>query len=431
MNDTQSTWYRLDNAAKIFPEVYSKREPHVFRIQIALKEEIESDILQTAVNNLLARYPMFKVKLKRGLFWIYLDQNDKPFNIQEMPYRVCGLMDFPKQNDYLFRVLYRKNTIAVETFHTLTDGTGLSEFVKSLTYEYLKIKGYDITPDNLIRTTAEKPLSRESEDSSKTYYSNKNNKRSKEKKAFRIKGTETPDNELKVLSLTLSTKELKALAKENNATITEYIVAVMTYAVYKTHIQYRTQVNGSQYPIKVGLPVNLRTRFPSETMRNFVNIISVEIPTPHDDIELQDILSITKQEIKEKTTKEELTRIMSEYVSYEKNILVRLLPSILKKYVLKIGYSMLGSKLNSLSLSNVGLVKFPVSMEEHIEDMAFMVGASRNNHINVGIITFKDKFKLTFNSNIMETSVHKEFVRHFTRLGLEAILESNYMEENL
>ena len=431
MSDKHNRWYRLDNAAKIFPEVYSKNEPHVFRIQIALKEKIQPDILQTSVNNLLERYPMFKVKLRRGLFWIYLDRNDKPFYVQQMPYRICGLMDFHKQNDYLFRVLYRKNTIAVETFHTLTDGTGLSEFVKSLTYEYLKLKGYEVTPDNLIRTTVEKPLKKESEDSSKTYYSSKNNKNEKESVAYRVKGTETENNEIKLLSAIFSTKEIKDLAKQHNATITEYIVAVMAHSIYKTQIEHRTQIKGNDKPLKIGVPVNLRTRFPSITMRNFVNIISVVIPSNKDGITIDDMLKATQKEIKIKTTKEELTRIMSEYVSYEKNILVRLIPSILKKYVLKVGYHLLGSRLHSMSLSNVGLVKFPPSMEPHIEDMAFMVGASKNNHINVGVVAFKDKFKVSFNSNIMETDVHKTFVRHFTELGLKATLESNYMEENL
>lgn len=431
MSEKHNRWYRLDNAAKIFPEVYSKNEPHVFRVQIALKEEIEPGILQVAVNNLLVRYPMFKVKLRRGLFWIYLDRNDKDFVIEEMPYKICGLMNFHNQNDYLFRVFYRKNTIAVETFHTLTDGTGLSEFVKSLTYEYLKLKGYDITPDNLIRTTVEKPLHTESEDSSKTYYSNKNNKNEKEDLAYRVKGTETPNNEIKLLSVILSTKEVKELAKKHNATITEYIVAVMAHSIYTTQIENRLGVKGNDKPLKIGLPVNLRTRFPSITMRNFVNIISVVLPSNKDGITVDDMLQAAKQEIKTKTTKEELTRIMSEYVSYEKNFLVRLIPSILKKYVLKVGYHLLGSRLHSMSLSNVGLVKFPPSMEPFIDDMAFMVGASKNNHINMGVIAFKDKFKVTFSSNIMETDVHKTFVRHFTSNDIEAILESNYMEENL
>lgn len=431
MSIKEDKWYRLDNAAKIFPEVYSKHEPHVFRIQIALKEKIQSEVLQTAVNNLLERYPMFKVKLRRGLFWIYLDQNDKPFYVQQMPYKICGLMDFHKQNDYLFRVFYRNNTIAVETFHTLTDGTGLSEFVKSLAYEYLRLRGYEVTPDNLIRTTVEKPLHTESEDSSKTYYSNKNNKNEKEKVAYRVKGTETPNNEIKLLSVILSTQDVKDLAKKHNATISEYMVALMAYAIYKAQIEHRTQVKGNDAPLKIGLPVNLRTRFPSITMRNFVNIISVEVPSNKDGITLDDMLLATKEEIKNKTTKEELTRIMSEYVSYEKNIIVRIIPSILKKYVLKVGYHLLGSRLHTMSLSNIGLVKFPPSMEPYIEDMAFMVGASRNNHINMGVIAFKDKLKVTFNSNIMETDIHKLFVRHFTSEGLEAIIESNYMEENL
>jgi NRPS condensation-like uncharacterized protein len=355
MKNTHNKWYRLDNQAKIFPDVYNVREPHVFRIQIALKEKIESEILQKATNNLLTRFPMFQVRLKRGLFWVYLDHNENPYYISQMPYKICGLMDFSKNNDYLFKVYYRKNTIAVETFHTLTDGTGLNEFVKSLAFEYLRLKGYDVTPDNIIKTTAEIPASTESEDASKTYYSQSNKKRAKEGIAYRIKGTDTRDYEVSLISAILSTKQVKDLAKKNNSTISEYIVAVMAHSIYKTQIQYRTQVKANQNPVKIGLPVNLRTRFPSQTLRNFVNIISVEIPLKNDDVSFEEILKVAQGEIATKTTKEELTRIMSEYVSYEKNLFVRILPSILKKYVMKIAYSFLGSSMITLSLSNVGL----------------------------------------------------------------------------
>jgi hypothetical protein len=60
-----------------------------------------------------------------------------------------------------------------------------------------------------------------------------------------------------------------------------------------------------------------------------------------------------------------------------------------------------------------------------------MVGVGRNTHINCGVIAFKDKLKVTFNSNITERNIQKEFVRHFTELGLDAEIESNFMEENI
>jgi NRPS condensation-like uncharacterized protein len=429
MKDQSNKWYRLDNQAKIFPEVYNKFEPHTFRIQISLSEEINPELLQQAVSAILVRFPMFKVRLRRGFFWTYLEENDKPFLIQPMPYNVCGYLDFKQNNDYLFKVFYRHKTIAVETFHTLTDGTGLTELVKSIAFEYLRLSGHKVTPDNMIKTVNETPIEDESEDSSKKYYNKKNSKRVKERAPIKLQGTTIYDFDIKLVSGIFSTKAIKEVAKANNATITEYIVAVMIYSIYKVQVQYRTQLKGNQHPIKLGLPVNLRTRFPSQTLRNFVNIISVEVDVEHDDVSFHDVLTQVQNEIKMKTTKEELIRIMSEYVSYEKNLAIRLVPSFIKRIVMKIVYSYIGSGLFTTSFSNVGRVVFPASVEPFIEDMSFMVGAGRNNRINTAVISVKDRFKVCFTSNIHETNIQKEFIRHFTNLGLQVEVESNYMEE--
>ena len=429
MNRSTSKWYRLDNAAKIFPEVYNRRESHMFRVQISLKDEIDPIILQEAVDKILERFPMFKVKLRRGFFWSFLEENEKPFNIQELTHRVNAYTDFKKNNNYLLKIFYRHKTIAVEVFHTLTDGTGLSEFVKSLAYEYLLLKGHKVTPDNIIATAKERPVLDESEDSSMTYYNSRNKQRIKERPPFRITGTYTPNYCIKLLTGVFNTKQFIKLAKENNASVTQYIVATMIYTIYRTKIKYRTQIRRNQNPIKIGVPVNLRTRFPSQTMRNFVNIISVEADVSNDDVTLEDILQIVKQEMAEKTTNEELTRMMSEYVSYEKKLFIRLVPYIIKKYFMKFGYHKLGSSLFTMSLSNLGRITFPESMIPHINDMTFMTGASANNHINCGIVSFEDKLKISFTSNILESNIQREFFRHFTSLGLDVEIESNYLEE--
>ncbi len=431
MKDKTNRWYRLDNQGKIFPEVYNEIDSHTFRVQISLNEIIDPTFLQTAVNNILDRFPMYKVRLRRGMFWTYLEENEKPFFVSKMPYKVCGFMDFKKNNDYLFRVFYNKETIAVEIFHTLTDGTGLVEFIKSLTYEYLKLKGYNVTPDNLVKTTTELSMSDESEDSSKKYYSQVNKKRVKEKQAYSITGTTIPGYDIKLISGIFSTKEIIKIAKENGVSITEYLVAVAINSIYQTKIKYRTQLKENRNPVKIGVPVNLRKRFPSTSLRNFVNIVSVGVDTSHDDLTFEDILKTVKQELASKTTIEELTRVMSEYVSYEKNIFIRLMPSIIKKYASRVGFSLLGSILFTFNISNVGKVEFPPSMEPYINDMSFMIGAGRNSRINAAVISFKDKFKVSFTGNIIETTIQKEFIRHFTSMGLEVEIESNYMEENL
>ncbi len=423
-----SYWFRLDNQAKIFKETYSNKEPHVFRVSFSLNEDIDKVLLQEATNKLLTRFPMYKVRFRRGFFWMYLDKNNKPLHVKEMDYNINKVMSFKHQNNYLIRVLYKRNTLALESFHTLTDGTGLLEAAKSLIYEYLLLKGYDVSPDNMIKTSNETSLISEQEDSSLDYYDKKNSAHIKESEAFRIKGTINKNYSLKLISAILNAKEVKQLSKEKNVTISTYLVAVMGYSIYKTLIKNKHK-NKPYNTIKIGLPVNLRTRFSSTSQRNFVNIINVDLLTDSHDYTFEDFLKMAQDDIKKKTTKEELTRIMSEYVSYEKNIFLKLTPSILKSIVLKIAYLFIGSTLHTMSFSNLGLVKLPSSMEQYINDCSFMVSSSLNNPLNCGIVTIKDKMKISFTSQIAETNIQKEFIRHFTTLGLKVELESNYLED--
>lgn len=430
MRNKESNWYRLDNQAKIFPEVYNKKNPHVFRLQASLTEEINPDILQQTIDNLLDRFPVFKVRLRSGFFWSFLEQNNKPFKISKMDYSICKAIDFKDNNDYLFKLFYHDKTIAIDVFHTLSDGTGIVIFLKAIIYEYLVLSGKDVTPDNQIRTTLETAIKDESEDSSLKYYNEFNRKRRKEEKAFNIQGTTTPGHQVKLVSAIFNTSEIIKCAKTNNSTVTEYITALMIYSIYQTQIQYRLQVKANQKPVKIGVPVNLRTRFPSRTLRNFVNIISVTADLSRNDVSFEEILNAVKTEIKEKTTVEDLTRIMSEYVAYEKSIFVRILPFYLKKYILKVAYSFIGSVLFTLSLSNVGRFEVSESMEPFINDVSFMVGASSRNKLNCSIISFKDKFKISFTSNIIESDIQRVFIRHLTEKGLSCEIESNYLEEN-
>ena len=60
-------WYPLDNAAKIFPAVFSEKRPYNFSFSAILSEKVVPEVLNGAVNNVLARVPTFKTKLKRGV----------------------------------------------------------------------------------------------------------------------------------------------------------------------------------------------------------------------------------------------------------------------------------------------------------------------------------------------------------------------------
>lgn len=70
-------WFKLDNAAKIFPPSSSKRDPKVFRFTCVLKDDINKDILQEATNEALEYFPNFSSILKQGFFWHYLETSNK------------------------------------------------------------------------------------------------------------------------------------------------------------------------------------------------------------------------------------------------------------------------------------------------------------------------------------------------------------------
>ena len=123
-----SKWYRLDNAAKIFPPSKNKYDSKIFRFSVSLKEEIDKNILEQALIKTLEEYPIFKSILKRGLFWYYLEESDINVSVEEEHIRPCS--EFT--SNALFQVTYYKKRINLEVNHALTDGTGTLMFLKSL-----------------------------------------------------------------------------------------------------------------------------------------------------------------------------------------------------------------------------------------------------------------------------------------------------------
>ena len=118
--DSKLYWRKLDNSAKIFPISAGKKYSTVFRLSAVLNEDIEPNILQEAVNQALNKYESFKVRMKAGFFWYYLEHNPKlPIVTEEEDYP-CKYIEPRKNNNYLFKVTYFKNKINIDIFHSLT-----------------------------------------------------------------------------------------------------------------------------------------------------------------------------------------------------------------------------------------------------------------------------------------------------------------------
>ena len=105
--NNRDTWYKLDLSANVYPTLQRKDFSSVYRISVTLKEEIQPELLQQALDMTLPRFPTFKVAMRRGLFWRYLEPNDRPGPyVQPDINNPCMPMRFRANNRYMIRVYY-------------------------------------------------------------------------------------------------------------------------------------------------------------------------------------------------------------------------------------------------------------------------------------------------------------------------------------
>ena len=85
-------WRNLDNAAKLFSATSSLKDTRVFRFYCILKEEIDPELLQEALNRTVKRYPVFLSVMRKGLFWHYLEKRRVKAGYKR---RVQGALQLP------------------------------------------------------------------------------------------------------------------------------------------------------------------------------------------------------------------------------------------------------------------------------------------------------------------------------------------------
>ena len=234
-------WVRLDNAAKIYPASRTRRWSNVFRLSATLTEPVDTAVLQSALDVMVPRFPTIAARLRRGVFWYYLQQlQEAPKVLQEYSYPLA-YMHPEEARRCAFRVIVHKNRIAAEFFHSLTDGTGGLIFLKSLVAEYLQQKyGVQIPPVQGVLDRQEAPSREEMEDSFLKYAGPGSASR-KERDAWHFHGTLEPDGQLNLVCLQLNTEEVLQKAHEYDPTLTGFLSAVLMSAILSKTlgIEYR------------------------------------------------------------------------------------------------------------------------------------------------------------------------------------------------
>ncbi len=74
-----------------------------------------SAIVYPTLDMTLPRFPTYKVAIRKGLFWRYLEPNNRPGPyVRKDIKNPCMPMHFKGSNRYLIRIYYYENRIALE-----------------------------------------------------------------------------------------------------------------------------------------------------------------------------------------------------------------------------------------------------------------------------------------------------------------------------
>lgn len=417
-------WVRLDNAAKIYPAARRKNWSNVFRQSVTLKDDVDTDVLKSALAVTVKRFPSIAARLRKGVFWYYLQQVESAPELTEEYSYPLVYMSKEEMRRCAFRVIVFHDRIAVEFFHSLTDGTGALVFLKSLAAEYLEQKySIRIPCENGIVDRKASPAEEELEDCFPKNAGAVPASR-KDTNAWHMYGEPQRDGFLHLTCFRIPVKEALALAHRHSSTLTVFMSAVMMKALLNLQNEKNPNIR-RQKRIKLLIPVNLRQLYPSNTLRNFAMYTIPELDPRLGEYTFDEICKIIQHKMGTEFTAKHMGCVIATNVNDERNPLVRLIPLPIKNAVMKAIFDSVGEKKSCLTLSNLGQVKVPQVMEKYIKRFDFILGVQAAAPYNCGMLSYGDTIYISFIRNIKDAELERHFFAVLQELGLSATVESN------
>lgn len=409
-------WFKLDNAAKIYPALSIKKSPPQFRLTVSLEKPVNYHFFKQAWENLLQRCPYFQVYLKRGLFWYYLQKHDNIPSIELMKPVPDLTFDHKKRTSHLLKATLRGNTIALDFSHILTDGNGGMRFLQALIFEYFKLMKINVDPGKNMLFAGSDPRKEEYEDAFLKFFPGKLPKPDRLKKAFHLSGTFFTNNNFRIISGELSLDNILTTSRNLHVSITEYLTAVYLSSLLKIFLQEKSK---RTTVLRLEVPVDLRRYYDTVTMRNFSLYNSIEIDLKLGEYSFTDILKKVHHSMRLQTDRKELNRQVSRNVRGETNPFIRIVPIIMKNIYMAELYSRLGERCYSGVISNLGPIALPEDFGSHIESFNFILNPNQVMKKSITLLSWQEILRINISSVIKDRELERLFFTKLTEDGIE------------
>ena len=159
--------------------------------------------------------------------------------------------------------------------------------------------------------------------------------------------------------------------------------------------------------------------------RNFVLCLRVKIDPNLGEYTFEEILRSVSLQLKLANDKKLINSLMTENLKLERHPVMKYFPLPLKNLGVGISFAITGEQTTSTLVSNLGAIRLPEDVSEHIEKLMFFTGAGLVNGSRCASITFKDNLVFSFSNCYKESDLEREFFTRLVKMGVHVKIESN------
>lgn len=406
-------WFKLDNAAKIYPAIITGELSNVFRITAFLYEPVRLSALTEAVTITSKRFPYFNVSLSKGAFWYFLETNNQLPRIHVEEAVPCTTFPLGHKKEVMYRILVRKNRISLESVHILTDGSGGLEYLKTLLFTYFSILKKDVKIAEGIIDPKSQPDPSETEDAFNKYFRKKVPVAANISKAWHLPFPLRMKPRLRILQAEASVSRISDVSKSHKVSITEYLVSVYLNTLQAIYLESgAVKSKKSKKILRTQVPINLRKKYPSSTMRNFSLFVIPELDMRLGSYSFEEILVIVHHYMQSETSTKKIDRIIARNVGGEKNLFIRFMPLFLKKFALILAYRKFGIDQFSGIFTNMGSVKLNGGLENFVRSISLTPPPpNKGIKTSCAVISCKDTMMFVFANITISIEFEKRFIK--------------------
>lgn len=431
MSEKHKRWYKLDNAGTMYSSIASSRSSTVYRMSFGLKEAVDPEVLQKALDNVMVRFPYFNVTLRRGFFWHYYEHSENRPKVEKESHYPCKTIR-QKKGVFPFRILYYGRYIHLEMSHTICDGYGGVAFMKPLIVEYFRLKkGIEVAPSKGIIDLNSPVDEEEYEDAFKKIYQKKVPPPSKGEKAYHFPFELLDKGQYLLVSGMVPADQIVALSKSYNCTVTQFITAIYFESIQEfilgQHQRKRSKYGRTREKIAINVPVDLRAFFPSKTLRNFFISLNPCIDLELGEYTREELITFIKGYMDLYINDKNISRYVSRNVRNEQLMVLRVIPLWVKRLLMPMIYKRYGERGYTSSVSNLGVVRLPDEIAEHVVSFEAFPPPSPGNKLKIVMASYGGTMSLSFGKTVKETDIERIFFRKIRKLGVPVKIEGNQL----